>query len=220
MSIKNWVLIQFLTLFLSCNQEILSPEVSLPKEAQEEANETMVDYHLLFVGNSLTYYNDLPALVKEAAADKGISIATKMLAKSNYAIIDHWQEGEVQTLIQSRKYDYIIIQQGPSSQPEGYDMLLQSGQAYAALCKANDVQLAYFMVWPALQYYHTFEGVIANYSNAAKENEALLCPVGATWKTYIDRTNDFSYYGTDGFHPSVKGSLVAADMIVNTLFPL
>ncbi len=175
-------------------------------------------YNLLFVGNSLTYYNNLPSLVKNKARERGITVNTKMLAYGNYAIVDHWADGEVQELIKSKTYDYVIIQQGPSSQADGYEMLVNGGKLYSDLCKAHGVKLAYYMVWPSRSYYHTFDGVIANYTAGAAANDALLCPVGQVWKAHFDQTGDFSYYGPDQFHPSLKGSLVAAEVIVDSLF--
>ena len=176
------------------------------------------EHRLLFVGNSLTYSNDLPAMVEQAAARRGISLSTMMLAKPNYAIVDHWAEGQVQDMIRTGDYDYVIIQQGPSSQPDGYHMLVNGGQPYSQLTTAHGARLAYFMVWPSLLYYHTFDGVIANYTAGAAANDAILIPVGQVWKDHFDATRDFSYYGADGFHPSRKGSLVAAAVIVDTLF--
>ena len=177
------------------------------------------DYRILFVGNSLTYSNDLPAMVEQTAGRRGIQVSSTMLAKPNYAIVDHWAEGQVQDLIRTGDYDYVIIQQGPSSQPDGYHMLVNGGQPYSQLTAAHGAKLAYFMVWPSLLYYHTFDGVIANYTAGAEANDALLLPVGQVWKDHFDATRDFSYYGDDGFHPSRKGSQVAAEVIVDTLFP-
>ncbi len=177
-------------------------------------------HSILFIGNSLTYTNDLPKLVKQYAEEKDIIIEIKMVAKPNYAIVDHWADGEVQQLITSKKYDYVIIQQGPSSQQDGYDMLVNNGADYANLCETNNTKLVYFMVWPSLNLYHTFDGVISNYSAAAEVNDAILCPVGQVWKEYFDTTQDFSYYGADGFHPSLKGSERAAQVIVHSLFGL
>ena len=74
-----------------------------------------------------------------------------------------------------------------------------------------------FMVWPSKQNYHTFEGVIKNHSEAATANQAILCPVGQVWKAHFDSTNDFSLYDYDGFHPSLKGSKMAAKVIVDML---
>ena len=180
---------------------------------------TNTDFNILFIGNSLTYTNDLPELVKNRAKQKGIIIGTKMIALGNYAIIDHWEDGEVQKQISSKKFHFVIIQQGPSSQSEGREILIEYGEKLQGLCEENDAQLGYFMVWPSLTYYNTFEGVIQNYSDAARINDAILCPVGKVWKEHFDSTDNFDYYGVDGFHPSLKGSQVAADVIVESLFP-
>lgn len=173
---------------------------------------------ILFVGNSLTFTNNLPKLVKKVAKSKGKKITTEMVAFPNFAIIDHWKGGKVQQLISSKKYDYVIIQQGPSSQLNGRQMLIEDGKKYSDLCKANDVTLCYYMVWPSLQFYQTFDGVIQNYTDAASINEAKLLPVGKLFKAHFDRTKDYSYYGRDGFHPSKKGSKKAAEIIVRYLF--
>nr|WP_321232802.1 SGNH/GDSL hydrolase family protein [uncultured Psychroserpens sp.] len=190
-------------------------------ESNDSTNESTdppePDYNILFVGNSLTYYNNLPNLVKAEARQRGLIINTKTLAFGNYAIVDHWADGQVQSLITSNDYDFVVIQQGPSSQQDGYDMLVNGGAEYASLCEANNTKLAYFMVWPSINYYHTFGGVISNYTAGATANNAILCPVGSVWKSYIDQTNDFSYYGPDQFHPSLKGSQVAAKVILESL---
>lgn len=191
-------------------------------DLEDHNKEDLIDaeFKILFVGNSLTYFNNLPELVELEAASKDIDLKANSITKGNYAIVDHWADGIVQQEIKSQQYDFVVIQQGPSSQEEGYQMLMDGGKDYANLCEANDTQLAYFMVWPSRQYYYTFDGVIRNYTESAKANNALLCPVGKIWKEHFDVTNDFSYYGPDGFHPSLEGSKVAAEVIVKSLFDL
>ncbi|CAL67608.1 conserved hypothetical protein [Christiangramia forsetii KT0803] len=178
------------------------------------------DLKILFVGNSLTYTNDLPTLVKEAAENKGINIQVEMIAYPNYALIDHWQDGKVQKLILNNKYDLVIVQQGPSSQAYGRQLLLEYGKKFSDLCKKNDVEMGYFMVWPSMAYFHTFDGVIKNYREAAEMHNALLFPAGEVWKAHFDNTGNFDYYGSDKFHPSKKGSKVAAEVIVEALSQL
>ena len=142
-----------------------------------------------------------------------------MIAKGNYAIVDHWSDGEVQKEIARKIYDFVIIQQGPSSQAEGREMLINDGKKYKDLCEENDTKLVYFMVWPSRTYYETFDDVIKNYRDAASINEAILCTVGEVWKEHFDLTDNFDYYGVDGFHPSLMGSQVAAEVIIDSLFP-
>ncbi|WP_130735836.1 SGNH/GDSL hydrolase family protein [Flavobacterium sp. J27] len=185
---------------------------------EEMVASSNVKYNILFVGNSLTYTNDLPKLVKEEAKQKGIKVSVEMLAYPNYAIEDHWNEGKVQKRIASKNYDFVIIQQGPSSQSEGRNMLLASGKKYRDLCQLHGAQLCYFMVWPSINNYQTFDKVIQNYKDAATMNDAIILPVGEVWKSYIDSTNNLDYFSTDAFHPSLKGSKVAAQVIVKYLF--
>jgi lysophospholipase L1-like esterase len=177
------------------------------------------EFQLLFVGNSLTYTNNLPKLVKKTAKQRGIDLQVKMLVSPDYAIVDHWKEGQVQKMIKSETFDFVIIQQGPSSQNEGRKMLMEDGKNYSDLCASHGARLCYFMVWPSVRYYQTFDKVIKNHQDAARGNKAILLPVGEVWKEFIDSTGSLEYYSPDGFHPSKKGSQVAAETIVKYLFP-
>ncbi len=173
---------------------------------------------ILFVGNSLTYTNDLPAIIVRLGKEKGIEIKTEVIAYPNYALEDHWNDGRLQDLVAKNKYDFVVVQQGPSSQNDGRIMLQDYGARIKTLCDTHKSKLAFFMVWPALANIGTFDGVIKNYSDAATATNSLLCPVGQVWKKYFEDTNDYSYYGPDMFHPSEKGTEVAAKIIFDTLF--
>lgn len=192
-------------------------QTGLPCNPRPVAREGAIK--ILFVGNSLTYTNDLPSRVAAIGASKDNLLEKEMIAKPNYALEDHWTEGCIQAMIKSGFYDFIVVQQGPSSQSDGAKSLLEYGTLISDLCKANDTKLAFFMVWPAKVNYNTFSGVITNYMNAAYATGAILCPVGYAWKQYMDQSGDFSYYGPDEFHPSEKGSDVAAEIIYKALFP-
>ncbi len=186
---------------------------------QLESQAKKTEFNILFIGNSLTYTNNLPLLVKKQAKKHGIVITTKMIAKPNYAISDHWHEGDVQKLIASKTFDFVVIQQGPSSQQDGKQLLVEYGKKYNILCKNSNAKLVYFMVWPPINHPERFEGVINNHQYAAKINNAILCPVGEVWKKHFKTTSNYDYYGPDGFHPSKKGSETAAKIIVEYLFP-
>ena len=206
-----------LVVFICCssnNEEV--DQINLTDDI--ETDNTLSEYNLLFIGNSLTYANDLPNLVKTYATARAKDISVTTIAKGNYALIDHWVDGDIQKHIKSGDYDFVIVQQGPSSQTYGRGLLIEYGGKISALCKANNTKLAYYMVWPSLTYYATFDGVIYSYTRAADINNDILCPVGSVWKSYFDQTNDFSYYGQDGFHPSLLGSTIAAQIIYESLF--
>lgn len=110
-----------------------------------------------------------------------------------------------------------MVQQGPSSQSEGRELLFEAGKRLSQLCHRNDAKLVFFMVWPSRTYYHTFDSVIKNHTDVARAYDAILSPVGKNWKEHFDDSGDFSYYGPDQFHPSLKGSKVSAEIIFKSL---
>jgi hypothetical protein len=58
---------------------------------------------VLFIGNSLTYYNDLPILVQGIAdAAGGDSLIVDMVAGPDMALVDHWHEGSAGRAIAAR----------------------------------------------------------------------------------------------------------------------
>ncbi len=185
---------------------------------KKENSDTNAARTILFVGNSLTYTNDLPALVVKIGETKGVKIKTEILAYPNYALEDHWNDGAMQSLLASKHFDFVVLQQGPSSQNDGRVMLLDYGARTKAECDKYNTKLAFFMVWPAHSNFINFDGVIKNYTDAAVATSSLLCPVGKIWKEYMTTTKDYSYYGPDMFHPSLKGSEKAAQIIYEVLF--
>lgn len=153
---------------------------SLQASTASKKNTTILNKNIkvLFIGNNLTFANNLSKLVKKETLYLDVTLETTMIAYPNYALINHWNDGEIQKLIAKNNYDVVIVQQGSSSQPEGRRMLLVDGAKIKALCHTSKTKLIYFMVWPSKQYYYTFDDVIKNHIHAATKNDALLAPVG------------------------------------------
>ncbi len=169
---------------------------------------------ILFIGNSLTYSNDLPELVSLIGKGLGVNISTYTHAKPNYGLEDHWNEGVVQEIIKDNSFDFVVFQQGPSSQEYGRMSLAQYGGQIAKAAQEQGAKPVYFMVWPAKKHDFTIDLIEANHRAAAKEHDALIAKVGVKWfSTELDML-----YGPDNFHPSPEGSFLAASVIYETLF--
>jgi hypothetical protein len=70
---------------------------------------------VLFVGNSLTYTENLPALVDglgRAAELDRVRVAS--VAKPDHSLEDHWNDGEALDSIDRGGWDAVVLQQGPS----------------------------------------------------------------------------------------------------------
>lgn len=172
---------------------------------------------ILFVGNSLTYTNDIPALVKELGRSDFIFIEYKTIAKPDYSLDDHLAEGIVQSEISKGRYDFVIVQQGPSALPASQAILMSSVNKYKVLCDQAKTKLALYMVWPSKERFFDLDNVIYSYSNAGNTHNAIICAAGLAWKKIWALDSGIELYGSDGFHPGITGSLLSAMVIYGTI---
>ncbi|HTG49937.1 MAG TPA: hypothetical protein VL915_05545, partial [Gemmatimonadales bacterium] len=70
---------------------------------------------ILFVGNSLTYVNDLPNMVRRVADAAGGGLRVEMAAGPNLAVIDHTNGAtDAMGKISGGRWDAVVLQQGPT----------------------------------------------------------------------------------------------------------
>ena len=66
---------------------------------------------LLFIGNSHTYYNDMPLMVRRRAEEAGYSCHVTMIAHGGWFLAQHAEEPDVRFNILYGDYDYVILQE-------------------------------------------------------------------------------------------------------------
>jgi hypothetical protein len=169
---------------------------------------------VLFIGNSLTTANGLADMVEELASMAGDpAIAATVVAAGGYSLEDHWNLGEARRTLGSGPWNAVVLQQGPSSQPESRTLLRDYVARFHDEAKARGVRVALYMVWPPRAGPGTFEQVEQSYRLAAKDVGALLLPAGAALRAALSHPPREPLLGPDGFHPAPLGTLLAAVVI-------
>ena len=169
---------------------------------------------VLFVGNSLTATNDLPATVAALGrASRLRDVEVRTIAPGGFALEDHWRLGEAPRVLASQRWDAIVLQQGPSALPESQVNLRTWAKRIAAEARARGTRVALFTVWPERSRLGVFPDVLASYRNAARAARAELFPAGDAWRAAWRRDSSLPLYGPDGFHPSRLGSYLAAVVV-------
>jgi hypothetical protein len=173
---------------------------------------------VLFIGNSLTYANDLPAYLTAISVAAGdTAYETRMVAYPDYALEDHWNEGTALRVIRATNWDVVVMQQGPSSLPENQIFLRDWAVRFAPEIRAAGAEPALYMVWPALSRSQDFPGVRMSYANAAAAVNGVFLPAGDAWLRAWARDASVPLYGPDNFHPSGYGTFLAALVIYEKL---
>jgi hypothetical protein len=172
---------------------------------------------VLFVGNSLTYANDLPRRVEELAAAAGRAVETRAVAYADRSLEDHWTAGEAKRLLARGGWTFVVLQQGPSALPESRALLVDYARKFAGPVRAAGAVPALYMVWPARARAADFDRVSASYRAAAEAIGGALLPAGDAWRAVWRSDPQAELYGPDGFHPSPLGTYVAALVVCQRL---
>jgi hypothetical protein len=187
---------------LACNSSPVQPEGE--------------DFAVLFIGNSLTYVNDLPSMLEELFELGGAgAIVVGEEASPNFGLQDHWVTG-ARDRISEGVWDVVIMQQGPSA-TEGRPSLLDYSERFAADIRAAGGEPALYMVWPSGQRQFDFPGVSASYAAAAALVDGLLFPAGEAWLAAWRRDDDLRLYAPDLVHATSRGTYLAALVIYQQL---
>ena len=169
------------------------------------------EVRILFIGNSLTYVNNLPGMVKALSDSIGAPLTqTAAVAFPDYALEDHWNSGQARTTLEQGGWTHVIMQQGPSALPESRQNLLQWVVPFDQAIRQQGGQPGMYMVWPSSARDFDFDRVSETYRLAAEAIDGALYPAGDAWRAAWRRDASLQLYGGDGFHPSVMGTYLAA----------
>lgn len=173
---------------------------------------------VLFVGNSLTYYNELPLMLEAIAAQAGIDVDTEAVTIGGASLQDHYRDRTALAEISRGHYQLVILQQGPSSLAESQEHLLEWSQRFTTAIRASGARPALYMVWPERARLAYFGAVHMSYRNAALAVGGMFIPAGDTWLHAWQSEPELALYGPDQFHPSALGSYAAALSMFAELF--
>jgi hypothetical protein len=166
----------------------------------------------LFIGNSLTYFNDMPDIVAAISLGAGDDppVRVAMVAFPDFSLEDHWNRGDALNAIAQGGWDVVVLQQGPSTLPASRAHLLEWSGRFAERIRAVGARPALLSVWPTDGSAGGFDATLASYTAAAEAVDGLLIPAGEAWRAARARDPALTLTVVDGFHPSLLGSVIAA----------
>ncbi len=169
---------------------------------------------VLFIGNSFTYVEDVPGmLVAIARQDGDTTFRTTTIAFADAALEDHWHEGSARQALERSKWEYVVMQQGPSSLPASQQHLSYWTQQFTPLIRSANAKPVLYQVWPHISRPQDFPAVRQSYAGAAAAVSGVLAPAGAAWHVYLTTTNAVPLYASDGLHASKQGAYLASLVI-------
>ena len=166
---------------------------------------------VLFIGNSLTYQNDLPRTVGQLALSAGLpECYCVSIAYPDFALEDHYDYRDAVRALEEESWDFVVMQQGPSALASSRANLITWAGVFGDLIDENGAQAVMYGVWPEYERASEFGNVTESYRQAANAIGALFAPAGEAWLNAWAQDSTLPLYASDDFHPSTMGTYLAA----------
>jgi hypothetical protein len=189
---------------------------------------------VLFIGNSYTQVNDLPTLFSELALSKGKHPFVGTKANGGFTFQNHVNDPATFIKIKEKKWNYVVLQAQSQEPSFPYSQVttatLPFSTQLADSVYANNFcsQPLYYMTWgrqngdPQWDSINTFykmnDRLRAGYMRFMEASEASVAPVGIAWRYVRDTYPAINLYSSDGSHPSLEGSYLAACVFYASIY--
>jgi hypothetical protein len=175
---------------------------------------------LLFIGNSFTQRNNLPELIAEMAAARGVSVQHELISVGGASLRTHWNGGHAAEAIEQGGFDYVVLQEQSTLPVKNAQRMAENVRLFDAAIKAAGAKTVLYMTW-ARQHTPEAQPVIANaYNTIGKELGAIVVPVGLAWQSFLAKHTEPVLHDRDQSHPTLAGSYLAACVFLTVLFQL
>ena len=167
---------------------------------------------VLFIGNSYTYFNDMPVMLAEMShSQQGArGLRVKMIAVPAATLQQLWDNGDAKKAIEEGNWDVVVLQEQsilPTVEPEKMKLYARK---FDAIIKEHGAKTALYVTWARKAKPEMQVDLNAAYYSLAKELGSIVVPVGNTWQIALAKDSSIELYMDDGSHPTSTGSYLAA----------
>ncbi len=185
---------------------------------------------VLFIGNSYTAVNDLPAKFRAIAAVRRHAVYTEMIAPGGVRLADHAASPEVLDRIKFGHWNFVVLQeqsQIPSVEESREGQMFPAARALVREIRRAGSRPVLYATWArrdgwpeqGMPDYAAMQAQISRaYRTLGEELHAFVAPVGHAWSLVRAERPDIPLWQDDGSHPTEQGTFLAANVLVAALF--
>ncbi len=206
-------------------------------DSETTAPEIPEPTRILFIGNSATYYNDMPKMVEGMAIAAGKDVEVSSITHSGYKLSEFMDENgiyydKIITTLRETKFDFVITQdhrelmiQSPLKSEiaflklknlideNGAKTILYETQADSEGRNFKINGSSVFLDHSMMQYYLT-----KNYFYIGNKNDVEVSAAGPNYTRCTEMFPEIVLYDEDKLHPTIAGSYLAACTIYESIF--
>lgn len=167
---------------------------------------------VLFIGNSYTYYNNLPDMLAGLAGTTGSPrrIQAKMVAVQDATLQMHWESGAARQAIRERKWDFVVLQEQSLRPVEDTERMVSYARRFNTEIRRSGARTVLFLTWARRDKPEMQLALNDAYLTLAEELRAGIAPVGPAWQAAFWYAPTMALHMEDGSHPTPTGTYLTA----------
>lgn len=174
---------------------------------------------ILFVGNSFTFFWNMPELVSAMAESQGVSINSYQSTVSGSSLEQHWK-GEkdlfTRKKIAENNWDYVVLSDHSLSTIETPQKFRKYGKKFINLIRSKGAEPIFMITWSYKDNPSMQKTVSNAYIDLTIDLDTKVLPVGPIWDDVRKDNSNIDLY-FDNKHPSSDGSYLISLIITKSL---
>jgi hypothetical protein len=187
--------------------------------AKSVSAQTPAPLRILFIGNSYTYYNNMPEIVAAMgnSPESPRQIQVKAVTQGGATLDKVWALRATSYALTDTRWDVVVLQEQSTRPINAPELMLSAMTEIDTAVRKSGARTVLYMTWSRKGRAETQAAITAAYNNAAHTLSAGLAPVGLAWHRALAQDPNLELYAQDGSHPSPAGSYLAACVLYMTL---
>ncbi|MNU87235.1 hypothetical protein D3C71_770160 [compost metagenome] len=188
---------------------------------------------ILFIGNSITYFNNMPQVFRDIANEKGDSVDLTMYAPGSTGFQHHVIDNNVYSLLRNKVWDVVVLQPGSNESPaysQPRDLTLLQGRKmidsvlhYSPCARVMFYEISYGVVGTSPQNIVTYNNVMDQIrltSEYLSDSTGFsFAPGGECLRHVWNKNPALLLWGSAGdIHPNVRGSYLVSCAFYASIF--
>lgn len=174
-----------------------------------QLDETEYGLRILFLGNSHTWRNDIPGLVKQILESNDPETNVKVQSEKGTFLSSFVNNQKILDQIKNGNWDFVVLQGQKISSSGKYTYPTDAAESLSELIRQSGSTVVWYSEWGLQDRPEHYLEIEMVYQGLQQVGD-LFAPVGRVWSEMFARDPNLVLHDPDGNHSNIHGANLAA----------
>ena len=173
--------------------------------------------NVLIIGNSLTFFNEMPWMLEQIARSKNAKppLHVEFSGASGLTLEQQWRQGKALRRINEERWDFVVLQAQSTEAVRAAGTFEEYARRFDSAIRSRGARTVILETWAVRDAPYPQSAFSAEYRKVADALGAMLAPVGSAWADLEKRGVALF---EDDVHPNVAGSYLYGCVLYRVIY--